>query len=65
MLRIVYTWLWNQMDSQEQFYQDQIQQLIVARTKKEEKFEESQLNVREEVTKAEAMASSAEERLRR
>lgn len=53
------------MDSQEQFYKEQFQQLFDARNAKEEKFEESQLNVREKVTKVESMESSAEERLRR
>ncbi|KAL8474912.1 hypothetical protein ACS0TY_031357 [Phlomoides rotata] len=54
-----------EMDSQDQFYKDQFQQLHDARIEKEEKFQEGQLNVREEVTKAEAKESSAEERPRR
>ncbi|KAH6796772.1 hypothetical protein C2S52_021326, partial [Perilla frutescens var. hirtella] len=49
-----------EMDSQEQFYKEQIQQLYEARNVKEEKFEKIQQDEREKVTQSEANGSSAE-----
>ncbi|KAL1540860.1 Protein SUPPRESSOR OF GENE SILENCING [Salvia divinorum] len=54
-----------EMDSQEQFYKNHIQQLYDARNEKEENFEKIQQNEREKVTQSEANVSSAEERVRR
>lgn len=53
------------MDSQEQFYKEQIQQLYDARNEKEENFEKIQQHEREKVTQSEADVASAEERARR
>ncbi|KAL6542029.1 Protein SUPPRESSOR OF GENE SILENCING [Orobanche gracilis] len=53
------------MDSQEQFFRDQIQQFYDARNAKEEHFERLQQHEREKVTESKANVSSAEERLRR
>lgn len=51
------------MDSQEQFYSEQIQQLYDARNKKEESFEKIQQHEREKVThQPKGKVSSAEER---
>ncbi|KAL6523750.1 Protein SUPPRESSOR OF GENE SILENCING [Orobanche gracilis] len=54
-----------EMDSQEQFFRDQIQQFYDARNAKEEHFEKLQQHEREKVTESKANVSSAEERLRR
>ncbi|XP_042038752.1 protein SUPPRESSOR OF GENE SILENCING 3-like [Salvia splendens] len=54
-----------EMDSQEQFYKEQIQQLYDARNEKEENFEKIQQHEREKVTQSEADVASAEERARR
>ncbi|XP_057777290.1 protein SUPPRESSOR OF GENE SILENCING 3-like [Salvia miltiorrhiza] len=54
-----------EMDNQEQFYKDHIQQLYDARNAKEENFEKIQQLEREKATHSEANLSSAEERARR
>ncbi|KAL2246489.1 protein SUPPRESSOR OF GENE SILENCING 3 [Sesamum indicum] len=55
-----------EMDYQEEFFRDRIQQLYDARNAKEEKFEKVQQYEREKVTiQSEVNVSSAEERLRR
>ncbi|KAH6808272.1 hypothetical protein C2S51_029380 [Perilla frutescens var. frutescens] len=51
-----------EMDSQEQFYREHIQQLYDARNVKEEKFEKIQQDEREKVTHSEAKGSAAERR---
>ncbi|KAL1567907.1 Protein SUPPRESSOR OF GENE SILENCING [Salvia divinorum] len=54
-----------EMDSQEQFYKEHIQQLYDARNEKEENFKKIQQHEREKVTQSEADVASAEERARR
>ncbi|KAK4486024.1 hypothetical protein RD792_008686 [Penstemon davidsonii] len=54
-----------EMDYQEQFFKDQIQEFYDARNAKEENFEKIQQDQREKVTKSEANTSSVEERRRR
>ncbi|KAI3462340.1 hypothetical protein Pfo_019003 [Paulownia fortunei] len=54
-----------EMDCQEQFFSEQIQQFYAARNAKEENFEKIQQYEREKVTQSEANVSSVEERLRR
>ncbi|KAL0290600.1 UNVERIFIED_CONTAM: protein SUPPRESSOR OFSILENCING 3 [Sesamum angustifolium] len=55
-----------EMDYQEEFFRDRIQELYAARNAKEEKFEKVQQYEREKVTiQSEANVSSVEERLRR
>ncbi|KAL0294854.1 UNVERIFIED_CONTAM: protein SUPPRESSOR OFSILENCING 3 [Sesamum calycinum] len=55
-----------EMDYQEEFFRDRIQELYAARNAKEEKFEKVQQYEREKVTiQSEVNVSSAEERLRR
>ncbi|KAG8373214.1 hypothetical protein BUALT_Bualt11G0000300 [Buddleja alternifolia] len=51
-----------EMDYQEQFFRDQIQQFYDARNAKEENFEKIQQYQREKVTQSEANVSSGEER---
>ncbi|KAK6129490.1 hypothetical protein DH2020_036770 [Rehmannia glutinosa] len=54
-----------EMDSQEEFFRDQIQQFYDARNAKEENFEKLQQHEREKVTQSDENVSSVEERLRR